>query len=103
MRRLAIRASGSLLFLLALALSLPGVKVVRAETPAAAADAPMCRDSGPPASLKVQQVRAMLAARARAEANADPDFVPLSTTGHGYRAGNPVDLAPVEREIRTPR
>jgi hypothetical protein len=103
MRRFAIRAVGSLLFFLAVALSLSGVRVVRAEIPAAAADAPMCREPGPPASLEVQRMRAVLAARARAEAEANADFVPLPTTGYGYRGTNPVDLAPVERELRTPR
>ena len=105
MRRFVARASGAFLFVLACGLSLPGVKVVRADT--AAADAPMCRDSSaksaPPAALKVARMRAMLAAQARAEGATDADFVPLATSGYNYRGGDPVDIAPIERELRTPK
>ena len=104
MRRFVARASGAFLFVLACALSLPGVKVVHADT--ATADAPMCRatdTNAPPAALKVARMRAMLAARARAEGGTDADVIPLSTSGYNYRGGDPVDIAPIERELRIPK
>jgi hypothetical protein len=97
--------SGAVLFVAALLLSLPGVRVVRADAPAASAeaDAPMCRASGgPSASLQVQRMRALLAARAQGDAGAS-DLVPLSTRGHGYRGANRVDLQAVERELELSR
>jgi hypothetical protein len=48
-------------------------------------------------------MRSLLAAQARAEARSDSEVVSLSTTGYGYRGTNPVDLAPVERELHRPR
>lgn len=105
MRALLRAFSGAVLFVAALLLSLPGVRVVRADAPAtpAEADAPMCRAAGgPSASLQVQRIRALLAARAQGEADAS-DFVPLTTTGHGYRAANRVDLQAIERELQLSR
>jgi hypothetical protein len=105
MRRFLRASSGAALFVLALLLSLPGVRVVRAEAPPAQseADAPMCRAaSGPSASLQLQRMRAQLAARAQEGSDAS-DFVSLRTTGHGYRAVNRADLQPIERELRISR
>jgi len=111
-RRLASALGGALLFAAALALSLPGVRPVRAEGPGSAAaspetrgariaaDGPMCRASAAPDVAAVAQLVRELRERGVRELHeGEPRPVNLNTRGYNYRSGNlGAELLAVVRE-----
>jgi len=107
MRQLVQKLAGVALVALLFALSLPGVKVVRADVPtapAAAADGPMCRADAPLADPAViQDVARQLRLRAAAQ-GAQPQIRVLNGRGYNYGpADRGVDLSALAREIAAQR
>jgi hypothetical protein len=102
-RQLAGIATLSLL----VALSLPGVKAVRADAPpskAASAEGPMCRAGAPLADpAVVEDVARQLRLQAAAQ-GAQPQLRVLNGRGYNYRpAERGVDLSALAREIAAQR
>ncbi len=110
MGRMVRATVAGLLFAAALALSLPGVEAVRAESPpvaeATSEEAPMCRADAPltPPAV-VEAVAAQLDARARAEATPDgPRIQVLNNRGYRYDPDRmAVDLRHLAREVAIER
>jgi hypothetical protein len=91
--RLALGASA---VAMALLLTSPGVRVVRAE-PATSSEGASCQADQPPPgtaeiSVLVEEVRRREAARARAGLQPEPD-VPVTLNGRGYNLGGDPDIA----------
>jgi hypothetical protein len=107
MRELIRKLTGVAVLALLVALSLPGVKAVRADglsAPAAPADAPMCRAEAPLADPAViDDVARQLRLRAAAE-GAQPQLRVLNGRGYNYRpADGGVSLSALARELAVQR
>jgi len=107
MRQLVRNLAGIVVVALLVAVSLPGVKAVRADAlsaPAAAADGPMCRANAPLADPAViDDVARQLRLQAAAQ-GAQPQLRVLNGRGYNYRPANRgVDLSALAREIATQR
>jgi hypothetical protein len=100
MRRLASAIVVGLLFAAALALSLPGVKAVRADPPGPR-EAPMCRPAQPPMDpAAIDRLTGVLRARAADH----PEARVLNTRGYNYQTPPArVDPSIAVREFRLQR
>jgi len=104
MRQLVRKLAGIVVVALLVAVSLPGVKAVRADAPSAASDGPMCRANAPLADPAViDDVARQLRLQAAAQ-GAQPQLRVLNGRGYNYRPANRgVDLSALAREIATQR